>query len=474
MSVKQVFHRVPFLFLFLIGTFSYAQKLESFVECSTIIHGGENTPLWQVSNQQGLSSINNNTYFRGGAFYKDTIRSWKIEGGVDLAVATGFTSTFVVQQAYADIRYKWIGLWAGNRELNSPLLNQCLSSGGLTWSGNARPLPQIAIGIFDYIHVTPRVQVKAELSYGWFTDTKYQEENVGEEDSYTRKIKYHHKSFFFRFGKPQGKWLFDLGMSLDTQFGGYKIRGADEGDLGNGWRDYWNVFFPQGGGNDSPGGEQIWYQGNYLGSEHLKLTYQLNKFSLSVYLENFYDDFSGMGKLNGMDGLWGIEYKANNPQVINGIVLEYYQTTNQSGPLHGIDYSIVKKTGGADDYYNSTWYPGWVHWGMTMANPLVASPIYNKNGNLGFRYNRVKAVHLGWSGDISKEWTYRAKLSFNRTWGTPHEPIPEILENFSTFAEFKYVPNKWQGWSFTGSAAFDIGDIYGDNLGFQLKIHKSF
>lgn len=139
MSVKQVFHRVPFLFLFLIGTFSYAQKLESFVECSTIIHGGENTPLWQVSNQQGLSSINNNTYFRGGAFYKDTIRSWKIEGGVDLAVATGFTSTFVVQQAYADIRYKWIGLWAGNRELNSPLLNQCLSSGGLTWSGNCSP-----------------------------------------------------------------------------------------------------------------------------------------------------------------------------------------------------------------------------------------------------------------------------------------------------------------------------------------------
>lgn len=50
---------------------------------------------------------------------------------------------------------------------------------------------------------------------------------------------------------------------------------------------------------------------------------------------------------------------------------------------------------------------------------------------------------------------------------------PEILENFSTFAEFKYIPNKWKGWSFTASAAFDIGDIYGDNLGLQLKVLKN-
>ena len=127
-----------------------------------------------------------------------------------------------------------------------------------------------------------------------------------------------------------------------------------------------------------------------------------------------------------------------------------------------------------NDYYNNDWYPGWVHWGMGMGNPLVASPIYNNNGNLAFQYNRIKAIHLGWSGDISNEWTYRAKLSFNRTWGTPFKPIPEILENFSTFAEFKYIPNKWKGWSFTASAAFDIGDIYGDNLGLQLKVHKKF
>lgn len=457
----------PIILLFLTGNI-YAQNLETFVEYGATVHAGDHTPLWQVSNQQGLSSIKDNTYIRGGVFYNKELRSWKAKAGIDIAVATGFSSTFILQQAYADIRYKWIGMWAGSREISTDLLNQQLSSGGLVWSGNARPIPQICIGILDYVHLAPKVQFKAQISYGWFTDSKYQDKHVGEKYYYARKIKYHQKSFYLRFGQPTGHWIFDIGMRMDNQFGGYALRGINNGNLGNNWKDYLNALIPRNGG------EGEYFDGNYLGSEHIKLTYQHETSSFSAYLENFYDDFSGMGKLNGMDGLWGVEYKTNNQQWINNLVLEYYQSTNQSGPMHGIDFSEIKKTGGADDYYNHVVYAGWSHWGIGMGSPFVASPIYNKNGDPTFLYNRVKAIHLGWSGNITSEWTYRAKLSFNRTWGTPFKPIPEILENFSTFAEFKYVPNKWQGWSFTGSVAFDIGDIYGDNLGFQLKIHKNF
>ena len=66
----------------------------------------------------------------------DTIRQWRLEGGLDMAVASGFTSTFILQQAYADIRYKWLGILIGSKEIDSPLLNQQLSSGGLTCSAN--------------------------------------------------------------------------------------------------------------------------------------------------------------------------------------------------------------------------------------------------------------------------------------------------------------------------------------------------
>ena len=58
------------------------QNISSFVEYGASVHTGDNTPLWQVSNQHGLSSIDNNTYLRGGAFYTDTIRQWRLEGGL--------------------------------------------------------------------------------------------------------------------------------------------------------------------------------------------------------------------------------------------------------------------------------------------------------------------------------------------------------------------------------------------------------
>ncbi len=125
-----------------------AQQLSSFVEYGAALHTGDNTPLWQVSNQQGLTSLDNNTYIRGGISYKHQLGKWKFEEALDLVAAAGFSTTsFIVQQAYVDIRYKWFGFFAGSRELNSPLLNQELSSGGMTWSAVATFLGLILIWI---------------------------------------------------------------------------------------------------------------------------------------------------------------------------------------------------------------------------------------------------------------------------------------------------------------------------------------
>ena len=132
--------------------------------------------------------------------------------------------------------------------------------------------------------------------------------------------------------------------------------------MGNGWKDYVRVFFPGHGREDGPVGEHLAFQGNFLGSEYIKMTYRPKEdFSISAYLDNHFDDFSAMAKLNGWDGLWGVEYKSNHRQAINGIVIEYLQTTNMSGPLHGLQNSVVGKTGGADNYYNNGYYPGWAH-----------------------------------------------------------------------------------------------------------------
>lgn len=76
-------------------------------------------------------------------------------------------------------------------------------------------------------------------------------------------------------------------MTLDTQFGGYKIGGSELGDLGNGWKDYVRVFFPGHGREDGPVGEHLAFQGNFLGSEYIKMTYRPKEdFSISAYLDN--------------------------------------------------------------------------------------------------------------------------------------------------------------------------------------------
>ena len=97
------------VFLFIGKNTMLAQQLSSFVEYGAALHTGDNTPLWQVSNQQGLTSLDNNTYIRGGISYKHQLGKWKFEEALDLVAAAGFSMTsFIVQQAYVDIRYKWV------------------------------------------------------------------------------------------------------------------------------------------------------------------------------------------------------------------------------------------------------------------------------------------------------------------------------------------------------------------------------
>ena len=467
-------------FLLLGGGNAMAQKerkLDPFVEYGATVHTGDNTPLWQVSNLQGLAPLDNSTYIRGGVFYHDQWGKWKVNGGLDLVAAAGFNSG--IQQAYADFRYKWLGIFAGSKEMTAPLINSRLSSGELTWSGNSKPIPQIMIGIPEYLYLLPRLAIKGEISYGWFTDSNWMEghTNLAAGGWYTKNIKYHHKEGFVRIGVPGGKWQLDFGMTLDTQFGGQMVTASGVTDLGNTLKDYFRIFIPGSAGDDKPANDALFYQGNFVGTEQIRGTYRGKEVAVSLYLDNYFEDFSAMGKQNGWDGLWGLELKFKRFRPINNIVLEYLQTTNQSGPLHGLhepEEGPVHKTGGSDNYYNNGLYPGWAHWGMANGNPLLRSPIYNENGTLSFKYNRVKAVHLGWSGEISDEWEYMAKLTMNRTWGTHGAPTLDILENFSAYAVFQYRPAKLKTWAFHASLGLDTGDIYGDNFGFQLKVRKTF
>lgn len=123
-------------------------------ELQATVSGGDHNPLWLNANRYGLSSLENTNGYLRGAIERplslDDGRKWGIGYGVDVAVAKGFTSTLVVQQAYVEARWLKGLLTVGAKELPMELKNQELSSGSQTFGINARPIPQVRLSLPDY------------------------------------------------------------------------------------------------------------------------------------------------------------------------------------------------------------------------------------------------------------------------------------------------------------------------------------
>ena len=95
-------------------------QIEINTEAQLTATDGSHTPLWLNANKYGLSSLDDvNGYVRAGIFrsqQQDSARQWRMGFGADVAVATGFTSTLVVQQAYGELGWKKGLLTIGSKE----------------------------------------------------------------------------------------------------------------------------------------------------------------------------------------------------------------------------------------------------------------------------------------------------------------------------------------------------------------------
>ena len=115
-------------------------------EVQATVSGGDHNPLWLNANKYGLSSLKNTNGYLRGAIERplclDNGRKWGVGYGLDVAVAAGFTSTLVVQQAFVEARWLKGTLTIGAKEQPMELKNQELSSGAQTFGINARPVPR--------------------------------------------------------------------------------------------------------------------------------------------------------------------------------------------------------------------------------------------------------------------------------------------------------------------------------------------
>lgn len=459
-------------------------KTEFAVETGATFGHGTYAPLWLTANRQGLSSIRPDYgYLRAGISHSMPLgKHFGLNAGLDLATTYNTTSSFVVQQAYADFSYCWINLSIGSKERTPLLKNPQLSSGGMVESNNTRPVPQVRLEVPEYIPVPfthQWIHIKGHVAYGIFTDYKWQRGFAASGTSYTKDVLYHSKAFFAKMGNKEYFPLeFEVGFQMAAQFGGTKfISGNPDATqkMPASFKDYLRVFIPSGGGSDAMEGEQINILGNHVGSWNAAITGYLNNWKIRTYYEHFFEDRSQMffGYGPWKDGHLGVEVTFPENRFMDTFVYECMSTKQQTGPIYYEGYeNMFDMLSGSDNYYNNYVYNGWQHWGMSMGHPLLTGPIYNKNGNITFVNNRVSAHHFGFSGNPGKEWKYRVLLTHSLNWGTYSSPFDDCKKQFSSLLEITYSPHQLKGWSFSLSGAMDRGNLLGNNTGGMLVVRK--
>lgn len=451
-------------------------------ELRATFSGGENTPFWLMNNLQGLGSPEkNNGYIRGAMFKdldKDKRFSWG--AGVDLVGGWRQTSDFSIHQLYGEIKYRSVDFLIGSKEIWGDYNNPRLSSGGLLYSGNAMPVPQIRIGIFDYAPFWGTkgwFSMKGYIAYGFFTDSSWQKSWAAPESKYNIDVLYHSKGLWIKGGNTEKFPLeAEVGIEMATQFGGKAFENGKVINLKPSFKDWLKAFFPTQENMESLKGETSSIMGNMLGQYTIALSWQPHSdWSVRGYYEHYFEDQSQMTFEYGWkDGLWGIDVELPRNPVVSEVVYEYLRTKDQTGAVYN-DKSpnLPEQVSGRDDYYNHMLYSGWQHWGMGIGNPLIISPIYNNDHLIRFSCNRIIAHHFAIAGQPSPSIDYRILASYSRNWGTYTRPTPEVLKNFNFLAEVTWHPRKLKGWYATVGFAADRGALLGKSFGGELVIGKT-
>ena len=467
---------------------SLIDSLHYRAEMQATLSSGDHTPLWLNANKYGLSSLKTaNGYMRGTIerpLSVDDGRKWGIGYGADLAVAAGFTSTLVVQQAYVEGRWLKGTLTIGAKEYPMELKNQELSSGSQTLGINARPVPQVRIALPDYWTIPGTknwLALKGHIAYGKTTDDNWQKDFKAPQTRYTEGTLYHSKAGYLKIG-PKNINV-ELGLEMACQFGGtsylYKDGVEEVCKNGSGFKAFKNAMIP--GGSDVTDGDFKNSEGNQLGSWVARFNYDLPSWSLGVYADQFFEDNSMMFHFNKSgdkfflydfkDWLLGAEVKLKNVSWVNNIVVEHLYSKYQAGPVyHDYTSNIRYQISGRDNYYNHHLFTGWQHWGQVMGNPFYLSPIYNTDGNIAVEHNRLVAWHLGVSGSPLSDLRYRLLASWQKSYGSYYFLPENPMKNLSCMAEVDYTLKS--GWSVKGAIAADFGKLRGDNFGIQLSVIK--
>ncbi len=500
--------------------------VQGLAQFGSLFSKGDYAPFWLTANRQGVSHIENNSgYARLGVAVSRPFEKngFKWAAAADVVVGYNQERTIRFQQAYADLSWRWLNLSLGKKERVGELSGrsvivalgtnevvaflpqaqvndlQELGTGGLAYSGNSAPIPQVRLEVPHYVsvpHTGGWLQLKGHLAYGFFTDGGFQE-SFTQGNPYTRYAKnviYHSKAMFMKVGKPE-KFPVSLegGLEMYSQFGGdiYMHGKGKIISMPKDLKEYFKAIVPLSGGSDAPDTEQTNISGNQLGNWHLAVTLHTKPVDVTFYGQHYFEDFSQLffweyqadrsGDRNLIYYPWkdmmlgvNVNNKSSLLPFVSNVRYEYLSTYNQSGAGYNDPGPIFKEQmDGLDNYYNHGIYSGWHNYGMAIGNPLVMSPVYNKNGSMYFVGNRLVAHNVGVNGAFGCKTmlVYKLQYTYSENWGTCLNPFDERKYTTSLLANLSLLREKG-GWAFGLSVAYDKSNWVGENMGVMLSFSK--
>ena len=503
----------------------YAQELNSGIEkhdpsaihyeAGAIINAGSGdmAPHYIMANQEGMVTQPYST-LAFGKVYRNLDTSRRLSWGAGVTLVAGWSSsadyaTWVdglglqynnpqhparawVQHAYVEGKYRGVFATLGQAPTPDPVItNRDLSSGDLTRSGNARPMPGLRAGFVDFqnIPLTNKwLQIKGEVGYYKAMDKNWINNHDNLYNHFTTTGYWmNYKNLYLRTN-PDKRVVATVGMQAACQFGGTRVM-RENGKVTETIKQkadaeaFFKALIPGSGGS---AGDNNYYEGNHIGSWDASLDVNINRDNkVRLYWQSPWEDGSGIGKLNGFDGLYGIEFLSTNTLDghLMGVAFEYLDFTNQSGPIHYAPHDhegtpLTEKADGADDYYNNYAFNGYHHLGMSIGSPMIQGPIYNLDGYTRFADNMMRGFHVGVYGNIDRLgfWQYRVMASHRKSWGTPFVPRITPVDATSFVAECQWRSTKLSGLSANLRLAMDHGTLTGNNVGAQVTViyHGNF
>jgi len=471
---------------------NFAQKKHIFqTEAAALIGSSKQVPFWQRANQFGAAPPTLPALVgrvRAFSLTKHTIdslekrRLFDWHYGFEAVGNLASKSNAVVVEGYAGVRLGAFQLEIGRKRELIGLVDTLLTSGAVSYSGNALPIPKVQISTNGFVVVPFTKQLlafQASFAHGWvgpqrISPNYFPNENGLNYYGHYVTTYFHQKTFYGRFGKPNWKI---------TLYGGFN----DLAFWGN-EATIWNPNFQLStlesfrrvvlGVNWE--GSKV---GNHFGTIDLAAKIKRKNWDILLYRQSIFDTGSLLNAFN-LDALNGISFqrKTLNPNklYIQKLLIEYMYTNDQRDPF--FDLPIAGTKNGRNNYFNHYIYlDGWSYKNQALGTAFAVidrntkENINNSDFKGGyFVNNRIHAFHFGISGIYNSKTNFTLLTSFSKNRGTYALPFDLPRYQFSSSITLEQALPHFKNTVAKISAATDLGGLYKNQIGMYVSLQKTW